>query len=97
MSQSGSYIAGGPGPVGEVTFLTGNTGGPVGPDGGGNINVLGAGAIAVAGNPGTNTLTITTSGGGLQWFFVVINTAMAPNDGYIANGVGRLQVLLPAV
>jgi hypothetical protein len=42
--------------------LTGNTGGAVA----GtlqNINVVGAGGITVTGNPGTSTLTITTSGG----------------------------------
>lgn len=42
--------------------LTGNTGGPVGPDGDGNINVVGTGPITVTGNPGTNTLTIEDDG-----------------------------------
>lgn len=48
---------------GDVLTLTGNTGGAVGPDGGGNINVIGDGTTAsVAGNAGTNTLTISVAG-----------------------------------
>ena len=96
MSQSGSYNTGGGGGGGIIT-LTGNAGGAVGPDGGGNINVLGAGDVTVTGNPGTNTLTITIPGGGLQWFVSTVNTAMIGNSGYIANAVGQLQFLLPAV
>ena len=42
--------------------LTGNTGGPVSPDGLGNINILGAAPYTVTGNPGTFTLTITDDG-----------------------------------
>jgi hypothetical protein len=57
MSQSGNFLrTSGPGAV--VQTLTGNTGGPVGPSAG-NINIIGAGNIDVAGDPGTNTLTIS--------------------------------------
>lgn len=42
-----------------VDFLAGNTGGDVGPDTNGLINVVGDGVITVSGDPGTNTLTIT--------------------------------------
>jgi hypothetical protein len=59
MSQSGILGASGGGGGGAVNTLTGNTGGPVGPTGGGTINIIGAGGVAVAGNAGTNTLTIT--------------------------------------
>ena len=45
-----------------VETLTGNTGGPVSPDGSANINILGDSPINVAGNPGTNTLTVETDG-----------------------------------
>ena len=45
--------------IGAVQTLTGNTGGAVPPTGG-NINVIGAETITVAGNPGTSTLTITS-------------------------------------
>lgn len=53
------------GALAVVETLTGNTGGAVGPDGAHNINVVGtAGQVTVTGNPGTNTLTISLSGGG---------------------------------
>jgi len=47
-----------------VEFLTTNSGGPVGPDGANNINVLGntGNNITGVGNPGTNTLTFSVSG-----------------------------------
>jgi len=42
----------------DLETLTGDVGGPVGPDANRNINTLGtAGEILVTGNPGTNTLT----------------------------------------
>lgn len=48
-------------PPGVTVSLTGNTGGAVGPDGAGNINVLGdtVQGVHVNGNAGTNTETIT--------------------------------------
>lgn len=48
--------------AGSVDFLTGNSGGAVAPDGGGNINIIGSGTISVAGNAGTHTLTISSTG-----------------------------------
>lgn len=48
----------------EIETLTGNSGGAVGPDGAANVNIVGSGTINVVGNPGTNTLTITDTGGG---------------------------------
>lgn len=48
---------------GDLETLTGDVGGPVGPDGAHNINTLGtAGQILVTGNPGTNTLTWSLDG-----------------------------------
>ena len=96
MSQSGSYSVGGGG-GGDILNLTGNTGGAIAPDGGGNINIVGAGGVSVAGNAGAHTLTISSVGGGLAWFLVGVNTAMTVNSGFIANAVGTLQFLLPAV
>jgi len=61
VSQIGQYInisSGG----GIIETITGNSGGPVGPDAGHNINIIGSGNINVAGNPGTNTETITLVG-----------------------------------
>lgn len=62
MSQAGILNRGVLPPFTVVETLTGNSGGPVGPDGANNINVVGTGVISVVGNPGTNTLTITPSG-----------------------------------
>ncbi len=62
MSQRGTFLTGGGG-GGVVFTLQGNTGGKVGPDGTGNIHVVGTGIITVTDNPGTNTLTISSSGG----------------------------------
>ena len=49
------------GSVGHTEFLEGNTGGPVGPDGSGVINLIGdtSEGISIAGDPGTNTLTVS--------------------------------------
>lgn len=58
MSQIYKNTSGGGG-GGSVNTLTGDTGGPVPPDAGGNINTLGQPDINIAGNPGTNTLTAT--------------------------------------
>ena len=51
------------GNIGTVTELTGNSGGAVPPDAGGNINVLGdTTTVNIVGTPGTNTLTVSTTG-----------------------------------
>jgi len=97
MSQAGRYATA-VGPVGSVLTLTGNTGGPVGPDGLGNIDVVGSGSVAVAGNAGTNTLTISVSGGGLPWIEVVAGTqSMAVDTGYIANFGTPITFTLPVL
>ena len=62
MSQAGVATTGGVLPSDIITSITGNTGGPVGPDGANNINVIGSGNINVAGNAGTFTETITLVG-----------------------------------
>jgi|SRR5215831_4016152 len=47
-----------------IQTITGNSGGAVGPDGADNINIIGSGGVTVTGNPGTNTLTVTSPGAG---------------------------------
>src|SRR5690348_13657162 len=77
MSSAGSYgSGGGGGGVGNVKFLTGNSGGPVGPDLVGNINVDGTGSISVSGNAGTNTLTIELSGAVADQYVTESGTAV---------------------
>jgi hypothetical protein len=63
MSQKCALTTGGSGGA-VVETLTGNVGGAVGPDGSFNINIIGNNAtgINVIGMPGTNTLTITSTG-----------------------------------
>lgn len=61
MSQLGQYLSQNA-ISSPIDTLTGNVGGAVPPDVGGNLNIIGAGDITVTGNAGTNTLTITTSG-----------------------------------
>lgn len=43
----------------NIEFLTGDIGGPVGPDAAFNINVLTGNGLTTTGNPGTNTVTWT--------------------------------------
>jgi hypothetical protein len=65
MSQAGNFISTVLPPGTTVQTISGNTGGPVGPDGSNNINVVGDGVtITIAGNPGTHTLTASVIGGG---------------------------------
>lgn len=63
MSASSGYGSGGSGPVGPgILTLEGNSGGPVGPNGVGNLFVPGTGPIVTTGNPGTNTITVSLDG-----------------------------------
>jgi hypothetical protein len=84
MSQAGTISAGAAG-TGNVLDLTGNSGGAVGPNGSGNINILGAGTITVTGNPGTNTLTISESGS--------VSNSFVTQSGTATPSVGVLNVL----
>src|SRR6185436_14016907 len=62
--------------------LTGNTGGPVGPDGANNINVVGDGTtITIAGNPGTFTLTASVVGTGVL-------SSLTTDDGHVVTPTG---------
>jgi hypothetical protein len=90
MSSAGSYGSGGGGGVGNVKFLTGNSGGPVGPDLVGNINVVGTGDISVAGNAGTNTLTISLSGAIANVYDADTGTAVPALGILNINGLGGI-------
>jgi hypothetical protein len=75
-----------PSAAGTVSELTGNSGGGVGPDGSGNINVKGDGTtINIVGNPGMNTLTASLVGGKVaaQSYVTNINPSVVPT----ASGV----------
>jgi hypothetical protein len=91
MSQSGVLTVQTSGaPV--VETLTGNTGGPVAPDGAFNINVLGTGPVTVSGNPGTHTLTISVSNL-FQWNLTSVSLTASVNNGYICVSPGGALVI----
>lgn len=96
MSQAGQATSSSLIP-GVVDFLAGNTGGLVGPNAGNTINIVGSGSITVAGNPGTNTLTISTSALSETWHLIGASQTLVPNNGYICISGGTLSLLLPAV
>jgi hypothetical protein len=80
---------------GVVADIQGNTGGPVGPNGSNIIFLLGSGDLTVTGNPGTNTLTISSSGVAV-WSTIGASQTLAVNSGYICTSGAVLALLLPA-
>ena len=97
MSQFQSFESGaGPGP-GPILSLTGDTGGAVGPDGSGNINVLGqfensvAQFAVVQGNPGTNTLGVAaafdrlTTVGSANTSFTLTEFTLGPDQAIVMS------------
>lgn len=96
MSQAGHYSDDSVLP--DVETLTGDVGGAVGPDGAFNINILGGVGIATTGTPGTNTITIATTGVVNPWSREAgAAVAMAVDRGYINANVGLTTFTLPAV
>ncbi len=74
--------------AGDLETLTGNTGGPVSPDGAGNINVVGDGTtINIVGNPGTNTLTVSAVGTGL------VSSLTGNSGGAVGPTAGNINVV----
>lgn len=94
MSQSGIISDTG---SNDISFLAGNSGGNVGPNGSGVINVVGSGGITITGNPATNTLTASISGTGLTWNVVAASSAtMSGNNGYITTNSSTTSLTLPS-
>jgi hypothetical protein len=89
MSQAGpvAEVSG----VGAVLFLEGDTGGEIGPNGLGVINIVGAGTITVMGDAATNTLTITDTN--VAWTSVSTSQTMVDNMGYFVVAPGGAVVL----
>ena len=94
MSQSGILTRSGSGGT-DILTITGNSGGPIGPDVGGNINVIGAGSVNIVGVAADNTLTVSVSGTGLTWHVQSTNVVMSANSGYITNSGSMLTLTLP--
>lgn len=85
------------GPAGDVEFIEGDAGGSVPPNAGKVVFLLGGVGCSVTGVPGTNTLTINVSGGGLDWT-VQSSTpkTIESHFGYITDTAGLLTFVLPA-
>ena len=82
---------------GDILTITPDAGGAVGGDGTGNINLVGGAGATTNGNPGTNTITVTASGGGITWTEVVgITQAMGIDTAYVANNAALVTLTLPA-
>jgi hypothetical protein len=93
MSQAGeSNVSTAPG---VIDFIQGNMGGPVPPNAGNVITLIGSGDISVTGNPGTNTLTISATGLP-TWNKISASQPLVSNMGYICTGGGVLVLTLPA-
>lgn len=79
----------------SLLTLTGNSGGGVGPDIGRNIDLVGSGSINVAGNPGTNTLTITLDSTATT--YTLVNTSpyvVLTTDEYISVDCSSIAITL---
>jgi hypothetical protein len=89
---------------GEIFFLQGNTGGSVGPNGSGVIQVVGDGTtIDIAGDPSTHTLTASYIGSmtGITWNSVTSASPSNPipiaaSNGYICGGSSLVTFTLPS-
>lgn len=80
-----------------ILTVTGNTGGAIGADGANNINIIGAGAILIDGDPMTNTLTVSSSFPFFSWFVITSSQMAITQQGYFTNDVARIDLLLPNV
>lgn len=92
MSQAGIAVSSGGGGS-SVQTITGNSGGAVPPTAN-NINLVGSGGVTVSGNPGTSTLTITTSAVAVTWTDQGSNFNAASQNGYFCTAA--LTATLPA-
>jgi hypothetical protein len=80
-----------------ILTITGNVG-SAGADAFNNINIIGTAPLVFTAVPATNTVTVTTSGGGVAWNTVAAGGALAVNNGYVcAAPAGALSFSLPAV
>lgn len=94
MSQAGQFQASVLPPGTVVETLQGNSGGPVSPNGFNNLFVEGDGTtILVAGNPATNTLTISSLGDATHF---VTDSGTAIPVGGIINIVGGKGIVTSA-
>jgi len=79
---------------GGISTLTGNTGGPISPDGSGNVNIIGGGSVTVSGSG--STLTISVPSSFFSWSVITANQVAVTFMGYFVNGGSRVDLTLPA-
>lgn len=87
-------ITGVSGGGGGISSITGNSGGPIGPDGSGNINIIGGGSVTVTGSG--STLTISVPSTFFSWSVITANQTAVTFHGYFVNGGSRVDLTLPA-
>lgn len=73
-----------------ILTITGNSGGAVGADGANNINLVGGTNLAVAGNAGTNTLTVTLGTAVATSFPTMAGTAVPAAGALTITGAGGI-------
>ncbi len=97
MSQFYTAQSTGGGGGGGILTLTGNDTVAVGPNGSGNVNLVGSGSIVVT-NTGPNTETISQVGGGIVWLDKATDFAVDSNTGYFvsATSPATITATLPA-
>jgi len=95
MSQAGKFNDGTVLP--DVETLTGDIGGPVGPNAAFNINLLGGTGLVTTGTPASNQIVFDVTGGGVTWSREAgAAVAAAVNHGYINTNAGLTTITLPA-
>lgn len=76
-----------------ILTLTGNSGGPVAGDGMRNVNIIGDMGVDIVGDPGTNTLTVSLTGGSQAIDSVGVDTASgAGTNPVLPNTAGEIFV-----
>lgn len=77
MSQAG-IVSDTSGGGNDIRTITGDSGGPVAGDASFNVDLLGGAGVNVVGNPGTNTLTISLTGGSAAIDSLQVDAFTAP-------------------
>ncbi len=96
MSQAGANSTSSGSAGDGILTLTGNSGGAVGPDVGGNVSLVGTGTVTVTGTPGSNLLEIGVSGS--SWVQISNDDVLTTNTSYICVSPGGVLLLqLPGV
>lgn len=88
MSQAG-IVSDTSGGGNDIRTITGDSGGPVAGDASFNVDLLGGAGVNVIGSPGTNTLTISLTGGGQAIDSLIPNSGTNP---VVPNANGEITI-----